>query len=181
MQTRLDMVADRVAYQNRLGAPGADLVRQHLRKVLNGLTAQIASIEAEIKTLIQADASLRRDTRALETVDGVGKVVSFELLALMPELGTLDRRAITCLGGLAPHPNQSSKKDGYRRVKGGRYMIKSILFMGALAASRSKGPLGEFYHRLLAKGKLKMVALLAVMRKMLTLANARLRDARLAA
>ena len=94
----------------------------------------------------------------------------------MPELGTIDRRKIASLGGLAPHPNESGNKIGYRYTRGGRSDIKPVLFMAAMTAARSHSPLGEFYRKLVASGKKKMVALTALMRKILVIANAKIRD-----
>ena len=95
----------------------------------------------------------------------------------MPELGTLDRKQAAALAGLAPHPKQSGGHDGYRRVKGGRPEVKRVLFMAAMVAVRCNETFRDFYDRLVASGKKKLVAMVAVMRKMIVIANARLRDA----
>ena len=97
------------------------------------------------------------------------------LLALLPELGSVDRSHIASLGGLAPHPNQSGFTDGYRRIKGGRPEVKKLLFMAALSAARHHQALRPFYQRLLATGKKNLVALVAVMRKLLIICDAVLR------
>jgi len=94
----------------------------------------------------------------------------------MPELGQLDRRKIAA-AGLAPHPNQSGASDKIRRVKGGRPQIKQILFLPSLSAARYDPALSLVYKRLIASGKKPMVATVAVMRKMIVIANARLRQA----
>ncbi len=172
--TRADLVKERVAYKNRLAAPGAHHVKTHLQNILKCLDKQIAAIEAETKILIRAHPELARDADVVRSIDGVGPVIATALLALMPELGTLNRREAAALAGLAPHPNQSGGRDGYRRTRGGRPEVKAILFMAALSASRSKSSLGEFYQRLVENGKKKMVALVAVMRKIIVIANARL-------
>jgi transposase len=114
--------------------------------------------------------------KILCAIKGIGVITAANLLALLPELGTLNRRQIASLGGLAPHPNQSGGSDKYRFVKGGRRDVKAVLFMAALSASRCHATLLVFYQQLLARGKLKLVALTAVMRKLLIICNAALRQ-----
>ncbi len=94
----------------------------------------------------------------------------------MPELGHLNRRQIAALAGLAPHPRQSGAVDTYRRTKGGRPEIKRLLFMAALSGDRYHETLRRTYRRLLANGKSKLVALTAIMRKLVVIANAKVRD-----
>ena len=98
----------------------------------------------------------------------------------MPELGTLTRREAASLSGVAPHPHESGKHQGYRSTKGGRQEIKPILFISAMAASRGKHSLGIFYRKLIERGKKPIVALTALMRKMVVIANAKVRDLGLA-
>lgn len=95
----------------------------------------------------------------------------------MPELGTLGRRQAAALAGLAPHPRQSGASDAYRATRGGRPGVKHTMFMAALTAARRHPELNAFYRRLLANGKKPIVATVAVMRKLIVIANARLRDA----
>ena len=106
----------------------------------------------------------------------MGETISVYLIALLPELGKLDRKKIASLAGLAPHPNESGRKIGYRSTRAGRADIKPILFLAAMTAARSKSILGDFYRRLIQAGKKKMVALTALMRKILVIANARVRE-----
>lgn len=109
-------------------------------------------------------------------IDGIGKTTAIDLLNTLPELGQIDRRAIASLSGTAPHPYESGQKIGYRSTRGGREHVKPILFMAAKTASRSKGQLGEFYRFLIAKGKKPMVAMTALMHKIIVMANAKIRD-----
>lgn len=118
-----------------------------------------------------------RSMQALQTIGGIGATTAATLLALMPELGALPRRQAAALAGLAPHPRQSSARDAYRRTRGGRPEVKRALFMAALAACKHNKQLKPFYDRLLKAGKKPLVALTALMRKILVIANARLRDA----
>ena len=136
---------------------------------------QIKRIDAEIAALINDHSSLRAADKALRGIKGIGPKVAASLLALMPELGRLNRRQVAALAGLAPHPNQSGKMDGYRRVKGGRPEVKRVLFMAALSAAKHHPTLRETYQRLLGRAKKPLVALVAVMRKMIILCNAVLR------
>jgi len=174
--TREDLIKQRVANKNRLAAPGNAAVKPMLKAVIDCLTKQIDTIETQIHELIQGQPKLARNAKILASISGIGRIVSIALQALMPELGTLSRREVAALAGVAPHPNQSGGRDKYRKTIAGR-PVKSLLFMAALSASRSKTTLGEFYRRLLAHGKTKMVAIVAVTRKIIVIANAKIRDA----
>jgi transposase len=175
--TRDDLVKSRTAFRNRLGAPESAPVRTHLKRVIAALEAEIAAIETEISQLQQDSPNLRQASQILAGIESIGPTTAAGLLALMPELGTLNRRQIASLGGQAPHPNQSGEREGYRRIRGGRRPVKNVLFMAALSASRCHPQLSVFYQRLLARGKKKIVAIAAVRRKLLVIANAKLRDA----
>lgn len=175
--TRTDMVQTRVAYINRLAAPGSGYAKAYLQALLDALDAQITAIEAATKALIRDHEPLKQAVKALTKITSIGIVTASSLLALLPELGSVDRWHIASLGGLAPHPNQSGATDGYRRIKGGRPEVKKALFMAALSAARYHQTLRPFYERLIANGKKKLVALGAVMRKLLIICNAVLRPA----
>ena len=95
----------------------------------------------------------------------------------MPELGSLDRRKAAALAGLAPHPQQSGDTEGYRRTRGGRPEVKRVLFMAALSARKHNPNLKAFYERLVQAGKKPLVAITAIMRKLVVIANAKLRTA----
>lgn len=174
--TRADLMAERVAYANRMTAPGAEIVQGCIKKVMTCLNAQIKTLDAAIETLIRNSQPLTRAAAALRTIKGIGPQTTAALLALMPELGTLDRKQAAALAGLAPHPKQSGGYDGYRRTKGGRPEVKRVLFMAAMVAAKHNPMLRAFYDRLIESGKKKLVALTAVMRKMIVIANARIRD-----
>lgn len=173
---RRDLVAERVAWNNRRQAPSAGHVNAAITAMLSCIKAQITMIEAQIEALLQNVASLTQARTVLRSIKGFGPVVSVSLLALMPELGTLSRRQATALAGLAPHPRQSGKTDAYRRTRGGRPDIKRILFTAAMAARRFDPNLRAFFQRLVQNGKPPLLALTAVMRKLIVIANARLRD-----
>lgn len=173
---RGELVGQRVAFSNRLQAPGADWMKERLRRILHSLQEEIAGLEADIQALIAANEPLARATRTLQGIAGIGPTTATALVALMPELGTLERRCAAALAGLAPHPRQSGKAEGYRRTRGGRPEVRKALFMAALAAVRHNPTLSAFYKRLRDNGKKPLVALTAVMRKLIVIANAKLRD-----
>lgn len=174
---RRDLVAQRVASGNRLQAPGAAAVRPYFNELLACLKVQIAAIDARIKALIRSHDRLQQDTHILRSIVGVGETTAAAVAGLMPELGSLTRRQAAALAGLAPHPNQSGKADAYRPTRGGRSEIKRVLFMAAMAAAKHNPDLKPFYDHLIANGKRPLVALTAVMRKIIVIANAKIRDA----
>ena len=110
------------------------------------------------------------------TVPGVGEQLSLTLLAHLPELGTLDRRQVAALVGVAPFNRDSGTMRGKRRVWGGRSRVRAVLYMGTLAATRFNPVIRDFYQRLLAAGKPKKVALVACMRKLLVILNSMLKQ-----
>lgn len=173
---RRELVRQRVACSNRLAAPGAAPVAERLQRIMTLLNQEIAGLEADIAQLIDHSMVLTRAVTVVRTLRGFGPAVAAGVIALMPELGTLGRRQAAALAGLAPHPNQSGSADRYRRTRGGRPEVKQILFMAAMAAVRSDPTMQAFYRRLIGNGKKPLVALTAVMRKMIVTANARLRD-----
>ena len=127
--------------------------------------------------LFSEDQNLAQKEQILRTIPGIGPLTGKMVLALLPELGQLDRKKIASLSGLAPHSKQSGSKIWYSPTRGGRRNVRPILFLSAMAARRAKGTeLSEFYERLVKDGKKKMVALTAVMRKIIVIANARIRD-----
>ncbi len=166
-----------MACANRLEAPGAEPAHPYLSALLSCLETQIRDIDAAIDALIQDQDDLRRADATLQSIGGVGKRTAAALLALMPELGRIGRRQAAALAGLAPHPDQSAKADRYRRTRGGRPEVKRVLFMAALAAARHDPTLKATYKRLRDAGKKPIVAITAIMRRILVIANARLRDA----
>ncbi|STX58528.1 Transposase, IS116/IS110/IS902 [Legionella israelensis] len=119
---------------------------------------------------------LREKKAILKTIPGIGDIIANELLVLLPELGSLTRRKIASLAGLAPKANDSGQFSGYRCIGYGRCGIKPILFLAAMAARNSNSSLKSFYNQLISSGKKKMVALTALMRKIIVIANARIRD-----
>ncbi len=173
--TRRDLLAARTAWNNRLKAPGAAAVETILQPLCTKLDTQIKAIDTAIATLIKAYQPLSDALKTLQEITGIGTITAAALIALMPELGSLDRRQAAALAGLAPHPRQSGGTDAYRHTRGGRPEIKRVLFMAALSAAKHNQTLRTFYKRLRANGKKPLVALTAVMRKLIVISNARLR------
>lgn len=179
VQLRSDLTEALADWRRRLKAPGAGPVRQHLQDVLAGLEARLAAVEADIARLIEADEELTARTDVIQNIPGCGAVTAVTLAALMPELGQIGRKQAAALAGLAPYPRQSGQTNAYRPTRGGRRPVKTVLFLAAMAARRHNPDLKAFYERLIANGKKRIVAIIAVARKIITIINARIRDANL--
>jgi transposase len=173
---RNDLTQMRVAEKNRLKAPNNQAIKGSCEEVIAMLSEQIESITTSMNELIENASILKEKRKVLKTIPGIGDAISTELLVLLPELGTLDRRKIAALVGLAPQANESGRYKGYRRTGYGRQGVKPKLFLAAMAARNSNSALKAFYEKLIASGKRKMVALTALMRKILVIANAKIRD-----
>lgn len=176
IQRRIELKKSLVAEKNRLQSPECRFIKNSIQQVISFLEKQIADLSERISILIMNKPELHQKREILKSIAGIGDTIASNLLVLMPELGALDRRQIASLAGLAPRANDSGRFSGYRSTGYGRNGVKSILFMAAMTASRSKSELGEYYKRLISNGKKKMVALVALMRKILVIANARIRD-----
>jgi transposase len=174
--TRRDMVRDRLAYANRRAAPGAEPAHAHLDALLESFDTQIQAIDAAIIALTAQCEPIARAVQTLVAIKGVGDKTAAALIALMPELGSLARRQAAALAGLAPHPKQSGEAEAYRRTRGGRPEVKRILFMAALSARKHNPNLKAFYERLVQAGKKPLVAITAIMRKLVIIANAKLKS-----
>jgi transposase len=153
-------------------------LRRDARLRLNTLNLRIARLDARIEAAIAASPSLNRKAAILRSIPGVDAVLCASLLAGLPELGQLSRREIAALVGVAPMDNSSGRRQGPRSIYGGRPAIRATLYMAALVAGRFNAPLAAFRDRLRQAGKKPKVAIVAVMRKLLVLANALLRDNR---
>ena len=160
-----------VAERNRLGrATGA--VRPRIEAHLNWLRQELDGLDQEPRDLLRRSPVWREKDDLLRSVPGVGQQVSLTLLAYLPELGTLDRRQIAALVGVAPINRDSGAMRGKRTVWGGLARVRAVLYMGALVASRYNPVIRALYQRLVSAGKPKKVALTACMRKLLTIVNA---------
>jgi transposase len=173
---RQRLVGERVAVANHAKTlqsrflVAQDEVRQAL------LTAQIAAVDELINQRLGEAHQLMAKVRLLKTLKGVKDITATALVALLPELGRLNRRQIAALVGLAPFDRDSGKYAGTRSIAGGRAPVRTALYMAARAAALSKSPLASYYKRLIAAGKTPKVATVALMRKMIVTLNAMLRD-----
>lgn len=174
---RTQLVKQRAALTNQLKAPGGEIAKQRLQTLRAAATEQITAIEADLRQLIDRDPAVAEVVAIIEAIPGCGRVTAVTVAALMPELGTMTARQAASLAGLAPHPHQSGQRDGYRRTRGGRPEVKRALFMAAMAARNHNPTLKAVYQRLVANGKKPLVALTALMRKLITIINARIKDA----
>lgn len=150
------------------------VVRPSIEAMIQAIRVQLDDVEAQMVTHVREHFA---DLDALlQSTRGIGPVASATLIAELPELGHLNRRAIAALVGVAPIANDSGSVRGRRRIHGGRFEIRRVLYMATLAATVHNPVLKAFYQRLLAAGKLPKVALVACMRKLLTILNAMVRD-----
>lgn len=156
-------------------APPTGAITRDLRNHIKWLEKRVKDVDDDLGTAIQASAVWRVQEDLLRSVPGIGPVTARTLLAELPELGRLDRHAIAALVGVAPFNCDSGQHRGQRHIWGGRASVRRTLYMAALVASRFNPTLATFYRRLLALGKPKKVALVATMRKLLTIVNALLK------
>jgi transposase len=145
------------------------------RTIIAVLAAERARIEVELKSLMAGDEVHHRREALLRTIPGVGPAVSMTLLADLPELGHIDRRAIASLAGLAPHPNESGTRRGAAHIQGGRPCVRVALYVAALTAARSDKGFKAEYQAMRAAGKPAKVALIAIARKLVVAANGMLK------
>lgn len=174
---RRQLIEMRAAERNRLGSTRSRVIRQNLEAHIAYLTQQIEDLDKELERAIEASPCWKAQDDLLRGIPGVGKVVSRTLLALLPELGSLSNKQISALVGVAPVARDSGTLKGHRCIAGGRASVRAVLYMAALSAKRYNPVLKAFYDRLIAAGKATKVALTAVMRKLITIANAMTRKA----
>jgi transposase len=153
-------------------------LRKSIARLRKALEKELAELDSEIDDSVRGSPAWREKEDLLASVPGVGPIIARTLIAELPELGTLNRKQVAALAGLAPFTRQSGQWRGKSFIGGGRTVVRTALFMGALVAKRHNPVLKAFFDRLVAAGKPKMVALIAVARKLLTILNAILRDNR---
>ena len=173
MTRRRQLVNMRVAEFNRLEQAGKRAMRS-IKSVLRTLDKQLVQIDHDIDD--QLDEHFKAQRALLDSVKGVGPVTILTLTAALPELGQLGRRQIAKLVGVAPLADDSGARKGKRRIWGGRSNVRAVVYMAALVAIRHNPVIKVFHSRLIAAGKPKKVAIVACMRKLLTILNAMLRD-----
>ena len=163
-----------VSEKNRLSS-ATIAVRLRIEAHIAWLERELDDLDEGLRQTLRQSPVWREKEDLLRTVPGVGEQLSLTLLAYLPELGTLDRRKIAALVGVAPFNRDSGTLRGKRTVWGGRARIRAVLYMGALVASRHNPVIRDFYQRLLAAGKPKKLALIACMRKLLVILNSMLK------
>ena len=162
--------------KNRRASAASDTVRDQIKAHIDWLEECIAELDEQLKALLQSSAPWQAKDDILQSVPGIGPVVSFSMIADLPELGTLNRQQISKLVGVAPLNRDSGQQRGSRHIYGGRAALRRVLYMAALSASRHNLVIKEFYERLCAKQKPFKVAITACMRKLLSIINVMVRD-----
>ena len=151
-------------------------LRKSCERVVRMLEKELAALDIDIDTTVRGSPAWRATEDLLASVPGVGAITARALIAELPELGRLDRRSAASLVGLAPFTQQSGQWRGKAFISGGRRSVRAALFVATMAAVRHNSIIRDFRQRLLAAGKPKMVAMIACMRKLLTILNAIVRD-----
>jgi len=173
---RQDLVGQRVANQNRLQQATDSRIRTSLEQVLTVIQEQISAVETTMAAVIESCPQLSAQVALLQTMPGIGQTTARLLVAAVPELGQASSREIAALVGVAPMNHDSGHQRGKRRIRGGRPHVRAGLYMAVVVASKHNPVLRTFAERLRAQGKPGLVVLTAVMRKLLTMVNAMLRD-----
>lgn len=172
---RRQLVAMRVQEVNRLGLmQGA--MRKRIKAHIDWLEKEIDKLDIDLTAGLRSSPAWRAKDELLRSFKGVGPITSGTLMVALPELGQLDRRAIAALVGLAPFNRDSGVMRGRRSIYGGRSQVRTLLYMAATTAIRSNPVIRAFYERLKSRGKPHKVAMVACMRKMLTILNAMVRQ-----
>ena len=153
-------------------------LRKSIARLIKALEKELNELDEDIDDAVRGSPVWREKEDLLASVPGVGPVTARTLIAELPELGTLDRKKIAALAGLAPYTRQSGRWKGKSMIGGGRKAVRSVLFVAAMVAGQHNPTLKDFRDRLVAAGKPKIVALIAVARKLLTILNAILREKR---
>lgn len=179
VRARAAAVEDRTALLNQRAASRMGLLKAELSRRIVALERCIDRLEAAIQATIARDPRLARRLEILLSIPGIGQVAAVGLLAGLVELGTRSGKEIAMLSGLAPVACDSGETSGQRRIRGGRAHVRTAIYFAALSASRYNRDLACVYRRLVAAGKKPMVALVAVMRKLVVLANTLVREDRL--
>lgn len=172
---RRQLVLMRTQEKNRLGAANGKQ-REGIKEHIGWLDEHIDRLDIDLTAALRQSQAWRVKEDLLKSVPGIGPVACVTLLSLMPELGKLNRAQIASLGGVAPFNRDSGKFRGKRMIWGGRAEVRSVLYMATLAAIRFNETIAAFHTRLIARGKPAKVAIVACMRKLLTILNVMLKN-----
>lgn len=173
---RRQLVSARVAHKNQLKHTVSVFARKRLEGLVEHIKKQIDAIEERIEQLIDSDDDMRHLDRILQSVAGVGAILSATLISKLREIGQLDHRPLSALVGLAPYAKDSGKYKGQRAIRGGRACVRNVLYVCTIAAIRHNPVLKQKYLDLRARHKLPKVAIIACARKLLRILNALVRD-----
>lgn len=169
----IEMLTDE---KNRRSSAASEQLRAEIKEHIDWLAERIAELDEQLKTLLKGSARWRATDKILQSTPGIGAVVSYSLIAELPELGSLNRQRISKLVGVAPLNSDSGQQRGLRHIYGGRAGVRRMLYMAALTAARCNPVIKEFFDRLRAKHKPFKVAITACMRKLLGIINTMVRD-----
>lgn len=175
---RLALIKDRTAGKNRQHACRSPLLKRHAAQRLAQIDRQIAAIDAALNVRLQTDPELVSRFQILISIPGVGALTAITMLIEMPELGQLESKQVASLAGLAPQARDSGQYRGKRHIRGGRAVLRQALYMPALVATRFNVDLKAKYQALVTAGKPPKVAITAIMRKLIILANTLLKAER---
>lgn len=173
---RLQLIESKVAEENRLRGETVPQVRKSVKSSIVWLTRQIKQLDTDLDRTIKGSSTFSEQSELIQSVPGVGSNTANMIQGCLPELGSLNRRGIAALVGVAPLNRDSGKSRGRRFCWGGRAEVRAALYMAALVASRHNPVIRAIYLRLRAKGKKAKIALVACMRKLLVILNAMVRD-----
>jgi transposase len=173
---RRQLVDLRTAERNRLGQARAKRVMDSITRIIAALDRELATLDDEIDERIKASGVWQETVALLKSVPGVGDGTARSCIGQLPELGTLSRQTIASLAGVAPFNDDSGRRTGKRAIRGGRANFRCMLYMATLAAIRHNPVIKAYYRRLVDAGKVKKVAIVACMRKLLVILNAMLRN-----
>jgi transposase len=176
LKVRRQLSNERVAAENAARMLENPTLQRLSRRRIARLAADIDMLDAHLVEIVALNPTLAHRYRLLTSMPGVGPVLACTLIALLPELGSLSRKQIAALVGVAPYTFESGKLKGKRCIWGGRAPVRTVLYMAAMSACNYNPILKAFHHRLAATGKLPKVVIVAVMRKMITMLNAMVRD-----
>ncbi len=174
-ERRAQLQAMSSAEQNRLSTC-PECVRERIKAHLEWIAAEVDSLDAEIDACIAQRPDWQERAAIIDSVPGIGRVTAITLIAELPELGHVNRRAAAALVGVAPFNKDSGRKQRKRKIFGGRSAIRRVLYMAAMSASQCNSVIRPYYQSLLARGKERRVALVACMRKLVVMVNAMVRD-----
>jgi transposase len=174
--TRRRQIVDMLTVEKNRLQTVRPTMRSDIEEHIAWLEAKLTKLDEDIDQFIQATPLWKAKDELLQSAPGIGRITASTLLAMLPELGTLNRQEIAALVGLAPVNKDSGKKRGKRRIFGGRAPVRSVLFMATMSAKKFNPVIKSFYEHLLAQGKEKKVALTACMRKLLVILNAMVRS-----